>query len=169
MIKKCIAIGLLAVLAFIASPGCHRATATDHDHLEHHVPPHKPANVAAAIDQIEHRFEAMAHGERTRGSERVTELKELVDIVRWLPEIAGDSDLREPQWNTVDQISEKLWPPLLDQLQRAERGEVANLQPIHDLVDASLAELRDATRDLPVEPTVANTLNHGHSDGHTHD
>jgi hypothetical protein len=148
-ITRAMSILVLAALVLIGSPGCHRVNATTDDHLEHHDPPHKPRNLAMAVDQIERRFEAIAHGPGICNSESAAPLKELVDIVRWLPEIAGDSDLPEEQWNTVDQISEKLSPLLQEQLNNALRGASASMQPLHDSVVADVKRLREITHELP--------------------
>jgi hypothetical protein len=142
---------LLPLLCFVLS-GCHRAGATEDDHLEHHVPAHKPSHLATAIDEIERRYAAVAKEDGIQSPERITQLKELVDIVRWLPEIAGDSDLPEEQWNVVDGVSEYLWPLLQDQLNQAERGERISIASLTDSVTTAVKQLRDAA-DKP--PAVA--------------
>lgn len=153
---------LLAALALAAAPGCHRASATDEDHLEHHVPHHKPQNLAGAIDQIDRRFELLGLADGTQNAERAAQLKELVDIVRWLPEIAGDSDLPEEQWNVVDRASEKLWPLLQEQLNHAERGEDFNLETLRSSVTAAVSQLREAAGKGPVEAASATSKHEGH-------
>lgn len=37
-----------------------------------------------------------------------TRLQELKDIVHWLPELAGDSDLRRKDWEQVQQTAKRL-------------------------------------------------------------
>jgi len=153
---------LLAALAFVVAPGCHRASATDEDHLEHHVPPHKPQNLTSAIDQIERRFEALAHDQTSPITDRAIQLKELVEIVRWLPEIAGDSDLPEEQWNVVDQVSEQLWPLLQGQLTRVERGEDFSLEPLHSSVSAAVQQLCEVAGKSPADAASAHSQHQGH-------
>lgn len=75
----------------------------DDGRLEHHVPPHRPANFTHAVRDLEQRLR-----ELDRGPVSDEQMTELLDIVRWLPEIAGDSDLRKPDWDTVQQTAERL-------------------------------------------------------------
>lgn len=163
--KYTAAMCLLVALACVATAGCHRASATDEDHLEHHVPPHKPQNLTSAIDEIERRFEVLAHGREVPIADRAAQLQELVDIIRWLPEIAGDSDLPEEQWNVVDQVSEKFWPLLQGQLDHANRGEDISLEPLHSSVSTAIRQLREVAGKLPAE----TASEHSQHQGHDHD
>lgn len=111
-------IGLLAALA-----GCQRQSAqpdegeasrlaTERDHFhehEHFVPEHRPADFGEAVTQISARFAGLQHEQNAGHHDHaLQELGELIDIVRWLPEIAADSDLQESSWNEVHGISLRL-------------------------------------------------------------
>jgi hypothetical protein len=136
-----LSIVLLVLFAFAGS-GCHRASTAEDDHLEHHHPPHKPPHLAAAIDQIERRYAALAAAESNPPAEFAEQLQELLDIVRWLPEIAGDSDLAEAPWNVVDQVSLELAPPLATALHQAQRGQPAALAPFAPRMQEAVTRLR---------------------------
>jgi hypothetical protein len=161
-------LAVVALLPVMALSGCYRVQATHDDHLEHHVPEHKPHDLHAAIDQIEDRFEALAHGDVPK-TDRMARLKELVDIVRWLPEIAGDSDLPEEPWNTVDQVSQQLAGLLQKAAAGAQAGEPPALAPLHSTVDAALDKLRTAA-ELPIEPEpIASQHDHHNHGDENHD
>lgn len=91
---------LLAVLA-----GCGRAPDEDR-HLEHVIPAHKPHSYAETVDQLQQRVQALSH--TGSGSDRTVPLEELGDIIRWLPELAADSDLRKLQWEQARDIAARM-------------------------------------------------------------
>jgi len=143
-------------LVCVAALGCVRSSGHEEDdHLEHHVPEHKPASLAIAIEEIERRFTELAGNRQGPNAETAVQLEQLVDIVRWLPEIAGDSDLPEAPWNEVDRVSQRLWPPLQEQADRARRGESFDLVSLPSQVTESVKQLRDASRELPAASTAA--------------
>jgi len=82
-------------------------TYAEAEHLEHVTPEHKPASYTDAIIQIRQRFREVLDG-KLEGSLRSQRLSELGDILRWLPEIAAESDLKKSQWEQVEQISRRL-------------------------------------------------------------
>jgi hypothetical protein len=154
-------IALLGALAAVAlASGCGGAHARDdqdhhddHDHLEHHVPPHKPPDLAAAIEQIDQRFAAL---QRRPDQGSAQQWQELLDIVRWLPEIAGDSDLPEAEWNVVNRVSGELTP-----LVERHCAQAAAAEP---LAPAALAaSIGKATQQLRKLATPSTTSpEHGH-------
>ena len=100
---------IVAVAVLTAVAGCTGSTAStaeDDGRLEHHVPAHKPATFAAAVDQIQARCESLATGAADSPSPQ--NWSELLDIVRWLPELAGDSDLQRADWEVVQRVSRQL-------------------------------------------------------------
>lgn len=116
------------------------------DHLEHHVPEHRPASFAAAVEQIASRHERLRNeiGKATR--EPVDrQLRELLDILDWLPEIAGDSDLRQADWNLVQQQAHQL----ADCYQKLD-PEVLGGQPGHCSFDELKARIEDLRVLVPV-------------------
>lgn len=95
---------LLAVFGLGLLPGCS-STAGEEDHAAHHIPEHRPRDLPSAAAQIRSRWSAV----RTASpSEQPTRWTELGDILRWLPEIAGESNLGRPQWEDVQRISVEL-------------------------------------------------------------
>lgn len=103
-----------------------------HDH-DHHTPAHKPANLRAAIATLRERYDRLAElSPESHAAEH--EREELVDIVRWLPEIAGDSDMPEEQWNVVDRVSAEL-------LRQSESASSYSTTATREAVIESLDEL----------------------------
>lgn len=89
-------IGLAAVLT-----GCKASL--EGSHPEHHAPAHKPKSFAKAVDQLELRDPFRSPGSEQSG--RSAQQAELLDIVRWLPELAAETDLRRPDWDVVQRAS----------------------------------------------------------------
>lgn len=77
------------------------------EHLEHVTPEHKPAGYTEATVQLRQRFTEVLD-RKLDEHQRTQQLAELGDIIRWLPEIAAESDLKKPQWEQVEQISQRL-------------------------------------------------------------
>jgi hypothetical protein len=94
----------LVPLALLLVSGCHHA-ASDQS-ADHHVPFHKPADYGAAVARL-HELHAELSGDRPERS-AVLEGSELTDLIRWLPELAADSDLPEAPWIRVDHASGEL-------------------------------------------------------------
>jgi hypothetical protein len=152
------AIGPLLIFAFAVpflTGGCGRAGAHD-DRLEHHVPPHKPANLAAAAEAIPRRWKLLETiGTAGNPEARHERWQELLDIVRWLPELAGDSDLPEEHWNRVNAISQQLIAQLQPAVQRLATDPHAALPPLASS-ELLLAELRPI---VAAEQAPANSAN----------
>jgi hypothetical protein len=107
-----LALLLAACASVVAGCSADPAHGDDHDHddhLEHHVPEHKPPDLESAAREIPRRWVELESGQSAADAhERGEQLHELLDIVRWLPEVAGDSDLPEGPWNRVNAISREL-------------------------------------------------------------
>jgi hypothetical protein len=91
---------LLALLT-----GCGLAPDEDR-HLEHVIPAHKPRSYAETVEQLDRRIQSLSDADS--GSERITQLEELGDIIRWLPELAADSDLRKPHWEQARDVAVRM-------------------------------------------------------------
>lgn len=76
---------------------------TDEGHLEHHIPPHQPHSYMETVDQLKSRFDRMA-----LGTEFTVAQKELEDIIIWLPDLAGDSELKQQDWEKVNTLQKSL-------------------------------------------------------------
>ncbi|AMV33063.1 hypothetical protein VN12_13140 [Pirellula sp. SH-Sr6A] len=87
---------------FVLWIGCGGEKESLHE-LEHEIPAHWPADFQDAISKIEQRTEAL------KSTHRGTETRsELVEIVGWVPEIAGDTDLPEELWVPIYRTCETL-------------------------------------------------------------
>lgn len=128
---------LLFIAVFVAmlvSLGGCSDTSAEEDHLEHHVPAHKPATFVAAIPDLARRHDHMRNGMTQQ------QLVELRDIIQWLPELAAATDLKKPDWDRVLQIANAMerlvaaWdkqPVVVPQAESAEFGrQVQELQPL---------------------------------------
>ncbi len=76
--------------------GCVEGRSSTHE-LEHVVPAHWPASLQDAADKIEARLAAI----EAQASNGAQARAELAEIVSWLPEVAADTAMREPNWNTI--------------------------------------------------------------------
>lgn len=142
---------LFAAMLLAAGVGCHRSAETHDDHLEHHTPEHKPASLASAIEQIELRSAALESDAADAKSDRKQQLTELLEIARWMPEIAGDSDLPETEWNVVDRVSVQLCDLFQKQLGLLQQGQAIDLKPHRDSIRAATEELRKVAATMPAE------------------
>ncbi len=112
------AISCLLLLVAGCSPG-------ETEEPEHHFPPHQPVNFQAAVVRMQQVHEEILAGplkQREVKSSRVDPhaeegheehslldpLEEMADLVRWLPELAADTDLEEAPWNKVHAASIQL-------------------------------------------------------------
>lgn len=86
--------------------GCQKSASQEE---AHHIPAHLPANFEQALVRIE---QLVAHVKDGAALEQkpteVTVETELRDVVRWLPELAAQSDLKEVDWNVVDEATRDL-------------------------------------------------------------
>lgn len=100
----------VALLLCLGLTGCETAsTVSEGDHLEHHIPEHKPATFADAVEQVRSRNDRLAAEFESADMPAVDrQLTELLDIVGWLPEIAADSPMKKPQWDQANAVSREL-------------------------------------------------------------
>lgn len=98
---------LLFTTIVLVTLGCSKTA--EEEHHGHVIPEHKPLSYRDAISQLDARWAKLQSGEATP-----EEKQELTDIVRWLPEIAADSDLRRQQWEIVNVSARQLDQLLLE-------------------------------------------------------
>ncbi|MEC9116371.1 MAG: hypothetical protein VX607_05850, partial [Planctomycetota bacterium] len=77
----------------------------EHHHVDHLIPDHYPDDFYAAAQRLSELVEAFSIGKKVKSKGGVSAEKEYSDLLRWLPELAADTDLLEPEWNEVDQFS----------------------------------------------------------------
>lgn len=95
------------VVALVLAAGCGTGSAPDEeDHGSHAAPPHKPADFAAAVVETERRFVELTGP--LSAEERAKRLVELDDILRWLPELAGNTDLKRADWEAAKGLVDQL-------------------------------------------------------------
>jgi hypothetical protein len=110
---------LLIALSLVATlPCCNRAPSisTEDEHEEHeHFPMHWPGSIFAAMD----RLDLLMSGQATPvGDGSISLEQELLDLIRWLPELIADSDLDEATFNNVDTWTSELVPLMEKELQQ---------------------------------------------------
>ncbi len=131
----------------------------DH-HLEHHVPDHKPVSIQAAWKVTQERLIAL------RPDSTHTDFTQLKDVLTWLPELAGDSDLKRPAWEQIQRFSNQT---LL------HATTVDNLLTHRQTVLAELETLRALLQDAGNGPRFDLRHSHfsddsnSHSQEHSHD
>lgn len=105
---------LVIVLMTCGLAGCsdgHSMTVRkdEHEHDDHehhdHAPKHKPHDYTDGLAELASRYTNLR---LQAESDRSTHLAELIDIARWLPELAADSDMPEAEWNLVFEGSNEL-------------------------------------------------------------
>lgn len=119
--------GLILILcaASLNLTGCSSAkvsestTSSEEDeHHEHaHAPAYKPKTFTQAIDEIKKQLLTIeAESDEGHLSHAREELALLREFIHWLPELAGDTDMAEQEWNEVQAVSQQM-------LQLCERAD----------------------------------------------
>ena len=123
----------------------------DHDHFHEHdhvVSDHRPADFADAVRSMSRLnreiAEEMASGHAKHADEA---LHDMTDIVRWLPEIAADSDMPEDQWNEVDRQSAALTDLLEDVRGEIHDGESIDYAATESFVSEFVQSLQEIVDD----------------------
>jgi hypothetical protein len=160
-------VGCAAVLLLITSTGCNSAASGEPAaelHEEHYVPPHKPANFSEAVQAIDRRSDYLSdHAGHSHGDE-AEKLAELADIIGWIPELAADSDLSEPDWNTAAAAGKSMGT-VLSRLMSAQQPDLSRL---HSDLSSAVAELRTLVPKAgPPEARIEH--DHHHHGDHHHD
>jgi hypothetical protein len=75
---------------------CNAHDAQD-EHITPVIPAHKPRSFEQTVEQLEYRFKEIMLLPEPTEAQRM----ELQDMINWLPELAGDSELKKPQWEQV--------------------------------------------------------------------
>ncbi|EAQ78934.1 hypothetical protein [Blastopirellula marina] len=92
---------LLAAIGLVTLLGC--LSASD-EHAEHHDPPHRPADFVAAVERLQVIQTASSTSEEIPSPHPDGDLQlEAADLLRWLPELAAESDLSREDWNQMYQ------------------------------------------------------------------
>lgn len=146
--------GLWLLASCATQVGCQESPVEKEE--AHHIPAHLPADFDQALTRVE---QLVAHLKDGVSLEKMpTEVNvetELRDVVRWLPELAAQSDLKEADWNIVDaatiglieQFGQAKEPPEKWIRQDKTLNEIAALPQ-------KLAEVRQKFRDMQIPDVV---------------
>tara|TARA_R110002095_G_scaffold97122_2_gene85067 strand:+ start:73855 stop:74319 length:465 start_codon:yes stop_codon:yes gene_type:complete len=98
----------LCGFSFFLLSGCTETaqSGVEDDHLEHHIPEHKPDSFSATVKEVDTRMRTLL--ENNHADTYQVHKQELTDIISWIPEMAADSELKHTAWNEVKQISGNL-------------------------------------------------------------
>lgn len=81
------------------------ATTVDYEHQHgHEVPAHRPRDIAHAAEVID----ALCERVSAREEDRSVAQDQLADVIRWLPELAAQTDLTEAEWTEIYDYSQRL-------------------------------------------------------------
>ena len=87
------------LLVVVTAGGCAGSVA-DGEEEAHTLPEHHPRTVRRAVIDIGQRGAALTSG-MLDASNRESQRRHLLDIVRWLPELAADTELGRRDWERV--------------------------------------------------------------------
>ena len=94
------------ILAAVMAGGC-AGPAGDHEEDAHALPEHHPRTFRRAVVDIAERVGVLTSG-TLEGPEWELRRRQLLDIVRWLPELAADTDLGRRDWERVNDAARTL-------------------------------------------------------------
>jgi hypothetical protein len=113
--------------------GCQNSKQSLYEEIDHDHPEHWPSDLADTASKIDQRMQRIV--QNSSDAEATAELK---DLISWCPELAGDTDLTEQQWQPIFDLSESLRA-------RISAGEsLTKLQPEIDKLSSILAEAQAA-------------------------
>lgn len=134
--KATLCLSMALVLATVVGCGDEQESLHEHDHF---VPAHWPSDLQRASQLILERL--------PRATEDATARKELLDLMSWVPEIAADTPLGEPEWNPIFAQCEQYRKRLLRGYDAALGTELQELAATLTTTHAELKKLQP--RSLP--------------------
>lgn len=96
----------MLILGVMMAGGC-AGPAGDHEEDAHALPEHHPRTFRRAVVEIGHRGGVLTSG-MLEGPQWELQRRQLLDIVRWLPELAADTELGRRDWESVNDASRTL-------------------------------------------------------------
>gem|GEM_PF-2557375 len=145
-------------------PTTSPAPAMTHEE-EHGILPHKPHNFAKAVSEVQRRGRELLNS----GTRSDAALSEWFDIIGWLPELAGDTELKRADWDKVARVTTQL-----ESWSAAWRDPTGNnALPTVDQLEPLLSELQSTLSQLPpgqrsITPR-SHPQSHTESEGHSRD
>lgn len=85
--------------------GCGESKTSLHE-LDHTTPAHWPVDLKDAAEKMRTRLLSLQEQKPDPAKSVGVELKELSDLIGWIPEVAADTDLTEQQWMKLFEASE---------------------------------------------------------------
>jgi hypothetical protein len=144
--------------------GCQRK---ESEEVEHHSPVHKPESFPAAVDRLVTLHAAILEGP-ARPSEGLDIFMETHDVIRWLPELAADSDLDEDSWNQVDHTAQRMEAMLTAVLKRTGDARLAAYREYKDSMDKLQSQLLNLRQLFSPASESETKHSHSHVDAHGH-
>ncbi|MFM9194406.1 MAG: hypothetical protein ACKOWG_01435 [Planctomycetia bacterium] len=136
---------VVAVVTGCAGP------AGDHAEEAHAVPAHHPRTFRRAVAEIGRRGAALSNGGLDPASQERERL-ELLDIVRWLPELAADTELGRRDWERVRDAARDL----ADGVERSAGNGFPGAD-LTGIVEQAMRTLTEADAALPPDVAVEET------------
>jgi hypothetical protein len=94
----------LGILWTLTLAGCLQGPMEEPEHV---TPAHRPADYPAAVVRLDVLIQEI-ESDSARDTATIDVFAEWTDLIRWLPDMAGDSDLKEPDWNRVNEATRQL-------------------------------------------------------------
>lgn len=115
--------------ARIATEDSKSANEHEQEHDHEHFPPHWPVDIFQASE----RLEGLTNGKLT-ARDNLPAMREISDLMKWLPMLAADSDLSREDFYRIDALSSDWTKPLT---QHAEQGgEMGDFLGVSSLQEA---------------------------------
>ena len=122
------------------SMGCQNSKQSLYEEIDHDHPEHWPSDLADTAAKIDQRLQRIIQD--NSDAEATAELK---DLISWCPELAGDTDLTEQQWQPIFDLSETLRARISVGESLVElQPEISKLSSILTDAQASLTASRNA-------------------------
>ncbi len=147
-------LGFVLLISALGASGCVRSEASvskqaggdasAYAQQEHHVPPHKPKDLPAALKTLRSRCaELVKHRLQKEPGPFPKEFQEALDIAGWLPEFAADSDLGRAEWDRVNEASKRL----VDQLSKLQATDSADsAKDVREHINSALDSVDEVLR-----------------------
>ncbi len=127
----------------------------EHDHDHEHFPSHWPGDIFRASE----RLNGLLQGSLP-ANEGISAIREMADLLKWLPVLAADSDLSREDFYRIDAWSTE-WTKIVTQHVEQQGGignfpKVESLQQMVDKLSDVCRKEQDRLRAMqPVEPSTA--------------
>ncbi len=136
------------LLAVVACSGCAGPVA-DGEEEAHTVPEHHPKTFQRAVIDIGQRGAVLTSG-MLDASSRESQRRQLLDIVRWLPELAADTELARRDWERVKDASVDLVREL-ESFAKADTKAAGPEAALSATLGATMKTLTEAAALLPAD------------------